>query len=517
MSTQPTQLSADDQQVKDFAGKIRAKYPGAYDDMPDFQLSKAIATKHPEYADMLPAGFAAKPSPHSPAGADVRAATPTQFEKDRTPGANSGTLQHIGGLLKSVGQGAITQGIKNLSPIGMAETGLDTLKAIRGVPAQYEHERARGINPVSSALSAAAPVVGVPVRPQAMEEAANRGDVGGVTGEMIGGMGLAATPLLAEGAGKLASAGRAKLGSLAFTPEGELKPGLEQFAEHPLKGAIKAGLKAIAQPPEAPGTGAPLPSAGEFYENAGKENVDIMNRTRRQEALDRAAASRAAKNAPKPVDVPGGVGASLPSAAEHYENLGQENVDIIKRTQAQEAADRVAAVRAARNAPKPVDVPGGTGAVFPSAAEHYENVGQENLDIMKRTQAQQAADRVTAARAARNAPKPAPPSFGQGMTSTANPGGANLELPTVPEGPTPEPPARIVTGTEKPQKSLIVRPDEPEPAIRRTMQSQPREVLARLAAKGDPAAIAELRRNPGRVDVDAIPNLRYIGVRPLIQ
>jgi hypothetical protein len=473
MSTQPTQLSADDQQVKDFAGKVRTKYPGAYDDMSDFQLSKAIVTKYPEYADMLPKSFSA-PAPagseqerlgiSAPNAAPMKAQTETQFEKDRTPDANSGTLQHIGGLLKSVGQGAITQGIKNLSPIGMAETGLDTLKAIRGVPAQYEHERARGINPVSSALSAVAPIAGVPVRPQVMEEAANRGDFGGVTGEMIGGMGLAATPLLAEGAGKLASVGRAKLGSLAFTPEGELKPGLEQFAEHPLKGAIKAGLKAIAQPPEAPGTGAPLPSAGEFYENAGKENVDIMNRTRRQEALDRAAASRAAKNAPKPVDVPGGVGASLPSAA-----------------------------------------------------EHYENVGQENLDIMKRTQAQQAADRVTAARAARNAPKPAPPSFGQGMTSTANPGGANLELPTVPEGPTPEPPARIVTGTEKPQKSLIVRPDEPEPAIRRTMQSQPREVLARLAAKGDPAAIAELRRNPGRVDVGAIPNLRYIGVRPLIQ
>ena len=408
MSTQPTQLSADDQQVKDFAGKIRAKYPGAYDDMPDFQLSKAIATKHPEYADMLPAGFAAKPSPHSPAGADVRAATPTQFEKDRTPGANSGTLQHIGGLLKSVGQGAITQGIKNLSPIGMAETGLDTLKAIRGVPAQYEHERARGINPVSSALSAAAPVVGVPVRPQAMEEAANRGDVGGVTGEMIGGMGLAATPLLAEGAGKLASAGRAKLGSLAFTPEGELKPGLEQFAEHPLKGAIKAGLKTIAQPPEAPGTGAPLPSASEFYENAGKENTEIMNRTRRQEALDRAAASRAARNAPKP-------------------------------------------------------------------------------------------------------------SFGQGMTSTANPGGANLELPTVPEGPAPEPAAKIVAKGEKPQKSLIVSPSEGVPVAKSTLQSYPREILAQRAARGDLAAARELQRNPGKIDVGAIPNLRYIGVRPLIQ
>jgi hypothetical protein len=103
------------------------------------------------------------------------------------------------------------------------------------------------------------------------------------------------------------------------------------------------------------------------------------------------------------------------------------------------------------------------------------------------------------------------------MTSTANPGGANLELPTVPEGPAPEPAAKIVAKGEKPQKSLIVNPSEGVPAAKTTLQSYPREVLARMASKGDLRAAQELQRNPGNVDVGAIPNLRYIGIRPLIQ
>lgn len=32
--------------------KIRAKYPGAYDDMDDASLTKAILAKHPEYEDL---------------------------------------------------------------------------------------------------------------------------------------------------------------------------------------------------------------------------------------------------------------------------------------------------------------------------------------------------------------------------------------------------------------------------------------------------------------------------------
>ena len=34
------------------AQRIRAKYPGAYDDMDDAALEKAVLAKHPEYADL---------------------------------------------------------------------------------------------------------------------------------------------------------------------------------------------------------------------------------------------------------------------------------------------------------------------------------------------------------------------------------------------------------------------------------------------------------------------------------
>lgn len=38
--------------MSDLAKRIRAKYPGAYDDMDDAALEKAVLAKHPEYADL---------------------------------------------------------------------------------------------------------------------------------------------------------------------------------------------------------------------------------------------------------------------------------------------------------------------------------------------------------------------------------------------------------------------------------------------------------------------------------
>src|SRR5271157_4158969 len=65
MSTTPQPLSA-----SDFAAKVRAKYPGAYDHLSDIQLVGKIVEKHPEYKDKI-ASYA-----------------PTQFEKDR-PGTGA--------------------------------------------------------------------------------------------------------------------------------------------------------------------------------------------------------------------------------------------------------------------------------------------------------------------------------------------------------------------------------------------------------------------------------------------
>jgi hypothetical protein len=43
------------------AQRIRAKYPGAYDDIDDATLEKQVLAKHPEYADL------AQPEPQKPA------------------------------------------------------------------------------------------------------------------------------------------------------------------------------------------------------------------------------------------------------------------------------------------------------------------------------------------------------------------------------------------------------------------------------------------------------------------
>jgi len=173
---------------------------------------------------------------------------------------------------------------------------------------------------------------------------------------------------------------------------------------------------------------------------------------------------------------------------------------------------------------EPIDIAEGREAMNTDVAkERQTRAGahsQMEKELAARGQVQTAAhNQMETDLAAREAAKlkgnPTP--FGQGMTSTSAPGGANLELPTVPEGPAPEPAAKIVAKGEKPQKSLIVSPSEGVPVAKSTLQSYPREILAQRAARGDLAAARELQRNPGKIDVGAIPNLRYIGVRPLIQ
>ena len=124
-------------------------------------------------------------------------------------------------------------------------------------------------------------------------------------------------------------------------------------------------------------------------------------------------------------------------------------------------------------------------------AAKYEQEGKENVDIMKRTRQQAAIDRADAARVAREARQ-------QGAEQESN-------LRRVDRGEPQRP------GT----KPVIITPDQPLPPARTTLQSYPREVLAQRAARGDLSAIRELQRSPGKVDVSAIPNLRYVGVRPL--
>jgi hypothetical protein len=213
-----------------------------------------------------------------------------------------------------------------------------------------------------------------PLTPINLKEAGTNAALTSASGLGLGTLGLVGE---AAGLGNLKVLGGKGLRAAMYTPEGELTPQLEELTSHPLKALGKGLLKTVVPPPE----------AGPDYEALGKENVDIMNRTRRQEALERSDASRAAR-------------------AARQQALEQES----------------------------------------------------NLRRVDRGE-----------------------------------------------------PQRLGT------KPVIITPDQPLPPARTTLQSYPREVLASMAKRGDLSAIRELQRNPGSVDVSAIPNLRYVGVRPIGQ
>jgi hypothetical protein len=52
--------------MSDLAKRVRAKYPGTYDDLDDAALEKAVLAKHPEYADLAQPEQKAGPAPAAP-------------------------------------------------------------------------------------------------------------------------------------------------------------------------------------------------------------------------------------------------------------------------------------------------------------------------------------------------------------------------------------------------------------------------------------------------------------------
>jgi hypothetical protein len=102
-------------------------------------------------------------------------------------------------------------------------------------------------------------------------------DWGGLGGSVLGGIGGGML------GAKVAPAARTAIGSKVFTPEGELSPTGEAIA-HPIEKGTEFGLRKLFPPPVPEGTGAPLPSADEFYEKYGS---DLMRRGTQQVALDR--------------------------------------------------------------------------------------------------------------------------------------------------------------------------------------------------------------------------------------
>jgi hypothetical protein len=83
----------------DLAKRLRAKYPGAYDDMDDAALERAVIAKHPEYADM------ARPAPD--AGA----------KPDGSLGRFAG-YKMLGDAVMGAGKAAINNPVQSLAILG---------------------------------------------------------------------------------------------------------------------------------------------------------------------------------------------------------------------------------------------------------------------------------------------------------------------------------------------------------------------------------------------------------------
>jgi hypothetical protein len=81
----------------DLANKIRAKYPGSYDDMDDAALEAKILAKYPQYGDLAKAAPVAQPAPKPSLGQRVVSDVKQGFKDfgDTVVGAGKGALQSV--------------------------------------------------------------------------------------------------------------------------------------------------------------------------------------------------------------------------------------------------------------------------------------------------------------------------------------------------------------------------------------------------------------------------------------
>lgn len=182
MSTQPLPIDQ-------FAGKVRDKYPGAYDHLSDSELVNRVVTKYPAYKD------------------NIASYAPTQFEKER-PGP-----EHV----DQPNEGFVS-GVQ--SSLGQPPSLKDTLKD----PATYFGpgvDVAKGLYHAAKDHSLA-PLVGL--NPQSMAERADRGDSAGILGEAALPTALAVAAPVAEGLGKVGGAARGALADRVVRPSGQPTP-----------------------------------------------------------------------------------------------------------------------------------------------------------------------------------------------------------------------------------------------------------------------------------------------------
>ncbi len=146
-----------------FAGKIRAKFPGAYDHLSDEDLTQRFVSKHPSYAPMVAPGMPKAPNAiNQDVSQSVTATHDTA--KGFDPLAPAGTAE------KAIGQGsslidsarAITAGANFAAPVMTAGASLPIQSAVQGGVAALDTAAQGGSGKQvakSAAIGAAIPAV----------------------------------------------------------------------------------------------------------------------------------------------------------------------------------------------------------------------------------------------------------------------------------------------------------------------------------------------------------------------
>lgn len=159
--TQPEQFTPEE-----FAGKIRDKYPGSYDQIPDAELTQKFLTKYPVY----------------------RGVVKTQFETDRSPENREGFLKGAWNTVKNI-PGGIASAVSD--PMGTAiQTGIT-------VADNDAHRKSEGRSGAYRSVAGVGDILGVDAR--GMEDAADRGDTSGILGHAAGSAAPYVAPLAIEG------------------------------------------------------------------------------------------------------------------------------------------------------------------------------------------------------------------------------------------------------------------------------------------------------------------------------
>jgi hypothetical protein len=370
--------------------KIRGKFPGVYDDISDSDLTKKLLAKYPEYADLaaapsskqgaasglpvaaqtprLPPGYTLDPPANQPASGTSGLPSgipplPPGYTLDPPTDSDDFTRR---ANAAATAAGASHPGV---SPTPLPGAGQRFAGRAWASPLDASENTRMGLEPNAQPLAS-------PILPgQAAKLSAAR-FFGGLAGSAfssklaqhysdnpwLSDLAGAAGMVFGTGSGALAedafSPAKEMIGRAVRTPDGALKPSVSTAARvagglagSPLGtgGTIVGGMAGpsladafLPDHPGLPGTGAPLPSADEFYANRG---ADFMRRGREQSALDRAALRNAAKPDPfrgmtstADPDLPRGSVSTSPGSAQSAFTSGVP-AQIVLKGSAQSAFD----------------------------------------------------------------------------------------------------------------------------------------------------------------------------------